>query len=113
MENFFKSKVLKKDKDYISAVNPTWYQKRFRDFMKDQVFVMQMFDHHNQSKKNHDQKETEIAPLASARQIVNRIITNNAVGAGPQDDYHDDESMMQHSINRESAYSEAMSKRKN
>jgi hypothetical protein len=40
-------------------------------------------------------------------------MTNNAVGAGPQDDYHDDESMMQHSINRESAYSEAMSKRKN
>ena len=55
MENFFKSKVLKKDKDYISAVNPTWYQKRFRDFMKDQVFVMQMFDPHNQSKNNHDQ----------------------------------------------------------
>ena len=55
MENFFKSKVLNKDKDYISAVNPTWYQKRFRDFMKDQVFVMQMFDPHNQSKNNHDQ----------------------------------------------------------
>ena len=35
-------------------------------------------------------------------------------GAGPDDHYNfeDDESMLQHSINRESAYSEVMSKKK-
>lgn len=44
MENFFKSKVLKKDKDFISAVKPDWYQVRFLDFMRNQVFTMQTLE---------------------------------------------------------------------
>jgi hypothetical protein len=44
MENFFKSKVLKKDKEKISAVNPELYESRYRNFMRDQVIVMQIFD---------------------------------------------------------------------
>jgi hypothetical protein len=40
LENFFKSKFLKKDKNYISAVKPGWYQPRFINFMRDHVLVM-------------------------------------------------------------------------
>lgn len=44
MENFFKTMVLKKDKNYISAVKPSWYQVRFRDFMRNEVLVLQTLE---------------------------------------------------------------------
>ncbi len=40
MENFFKTKVLKKDKQFISAVKPDWYQDRFCNFMRNEVLIM-------------------------------------------------------------------------
>jgi hypothetical protein len=111
MENFFKSKVLKKDKDYISAVRPTWYQQRYRDFMRNQVLVMQTLDMPNSRQQNNHREEDTKEPL-SARQMVNRVAKQHygahEGSAGPQDHYHpfnDDESMLQHSINRESNYS--------
>ena len=104
---------MNKDKDYISAVNPTWYQKRYRDFMRDQVFVMQTLDPLIPQPKKIQEETTAGAPLVSARETVKRMMTNNAIDAGPQDSYlNDNESMLQHSINRESAYSQTMSKKK-
>jgi hypothetical protein len=72
MENFFKSKVLKKNKDLISAVNPIRYQQRYRDFMRDEVLIMQTLDIPNARKQNNHLEDDTKEPL-SARQMVNRV----------------------------------------
>ncbi len=59
MENFFKTKVLNKDKKGISAVKPYQYQLRFRNFMRDEVFVNQTFD--NQSLDSETAKQNKFA----------------------------------------------------
>jgi hypothetical protein len=76
MENFFKSKVLNKDKDLISSVNPVRYQQRYRDFMRDEVLIMQTLNIPNSRLQNNNRQKDTIEPL-SARQMVNRMAKQN------------------------------------
>lgn len=63
IEHFWKSLTL--DKLQISAVHPTWYGKRFMEFMKTKVIIPEP-----PSDSLLKQKETELAPAASPEQEV-------------------------------------------